>query len=339
MRLRISILGPAVLLCGCGHPFSMMSPGGPAAHNLANLGWFILLLFCAVALAMWVLIAWAALRRRGTFEEHAPVDVGGGQPWILVGGFTIPFIILAVVYVVGLASMSAFPLEGPHMNTPQMAPADIRLVGQQWWWKVEYVKGPLQQYVTTANEIHIPVGLPVDIDLTSSDVIHSFFVPTLHGKVDLIPGQMNRIRIEADRPGIYRGRCAEYCGAQHAHMEFLVVAQAPADYEAWMARQMQDASPPVTEQEIHGRQLFLDKACVLCHTVRGTIAHGRVGPDLTHIGSRLSLAANTTPNDAANLEAWVTHAQSLKPETVMPNLTEFKGDELRDLVAYLQQLR
>ncbi len=337
---KLASLAPAALLAGCGHPFSMMSPGGPAATNLAHVGWWIFLLFSVIALIMWVLIAWISVRRRGTLEEHAPVDAGGGQNWILIGGFLIPFIVLATVFVAGLESMAAFPLGGPHQGMGHaMPPADIRVTGHQWWWQVEYIKGAPPQHMMSANEIHIPVGRPVDIDLDAADVIHSFFVPMLHGKVDLIPGQTNRIRIEADNPGIYRGRCAEYCGAQHAHMEFLVVADPPAEYEAWLARESQNAEMPATDQEMHGQQLFMDRACVLCHTIRGTIAHARVGPDLTHIGSRLSLASNTLTNNTANLEAWVTHAQSLKPEVIMPDVTQFKGKELRDLVAYLQQLR
>jgi cytochrome c oxidase subunit II len=339
-RVEKLALTPAVaLLTGCGHPFSMMSPGGPAATNISHLGWFVFLLFSAIALIMWALILWVSLRRRGSLNEHAPVDVGGGQSWILIGGFAIPFVILAAVFVIGLDSMSAFPLGGPEHGAHGISPADIRMTGHQWWWEVEYIKGGVAQHVMTADEIHIPVGRPVDIDLASSDVIHSFFVPTLHGKVDLIPGLTNRIRIEADQPGTYRGRCAEFCGAQHAHMEFLVIADLPASYEAWLARQALDSAQPVTDQERHGQQLFLTKACSLCHTIRGTLAQGRVGPDLTHIGSRLGLAANTLPNSTGNLEAWVTHAQALKPEAVMPDVTEFNGGELRDLVAYLQQLR
>ncbi|HEU5021352.1 MAG TPA: c-type cytochrome, partial [Bryobacteraceae bacterium] len=146
-------------------------------------------------------------------------------------------------------------------------------------------------------------------------------------------------RIQASQTGIFRGRCAEYCGAQHAHMELLVVADAPAAYQSWLAQQSANAQPPVTAQAEHGQELFQTRACVLCHTVRGTLAQGRVGPDLTHIASRLGLAANTVPNTTANLEAWVTHAQSLKPEAVMPDVTEFRGEELRDLTAYLEQLR
>jgi cytochrome c oxidase subunit 2 len=336
---RALLIGLIAMESGCGHPFSMMAPGGPAAGNLANVGWWIFISFTVIALIMWGLILWISVRRRGTLEEHAPVDAGGGQPWIWIGGFAIPFVILAVTFVIGLESMAAFPLGGPRQGMSHITPADIRITGHQWWWQIEYPGSSPAQHMTTANEIHIAVGRPVDIDLTSSDVIHSFFVPSLHGKVDLIPGQMNRIRIEASQPGIYRGRCAEYCGAQHAHMEILVVADAPAAYEAWLAQQSRQAQPPATVQAQHGEELFQTRACALCHTVRGTLAQGRVGPDLTHIASRLGLAANTVPNTTANLEAWVTHAQSLKPEAVMPDLTEFRGEELRDLTAYLQQLR
>ena len=323
------------LLTGCGRPESMFAPGGPAANNLAHLGWFVFILFIVVGVIMWFLLGWAAFRKRGSFEEHAPVDVGGGQPWVLIGGFAIPFVILAAVFVIGLDAMTEFPLGGPHEN----APADIRVTGHRWWWQVDYIKGPLDRQVATANEIHIPVGRPVDIDLTSEDVIHSFFVPRIHGKVDLIPGQTNRIRIEADQPGVYRGQCAEYCGAQHAHMILIVVADAPADYAAWLAGQILPANEPATDQQRRGEQLFLSKACVLCHTIRGTPAGAKVGPDLTHFGSRQGLAANMLPNNDANLEAWVTHAQSLKPLAVMPDVNEFTGRQVQDLVAYLRQLR
>jgi len=314
---------------------STLFPGGPAAAKLSHLSWFVLILFLIVSLVMWALIALVATRPRGNFEEHGPVNAGGGQNFIVFGGFTIPAIILAVVFITGLSATSAFPVHdgGTHM------PAQIRLMGHQWWWHVRYVEGELDQRVLTANEIHIPVGRPVDIDLESVDVIHSFWVPTLHGKVDLVPGQVNRIRIEADHPGVFRGQCAEYCGAQHAHMILLVVAQTPEEFQNWLSAQRAPAADPATPQQAHGRDLFLSRACVVCHTIRGTGAAATVGPDLTHIGSRIGIASNMLSNDDANLAAWVTHAQSLKPQSAMPNVTQFTGQELRDLVAYLRNLR
>ena len=314
---------------------SSLFPGGPAATRLAHLGWFVLILFLIVAAVMWFLIVLVSSRPRGNFQEHAPVDAGGGQNWVLIGGFAIPAAILAIVFISGLSTMSAFPVHDG-LTRP---PAEIKITGHQWWWQVKYMEGQLDQRVLGANEVHIPVGRAVDIDLVSADVIHSFWVPTLHGKVDLIPGLVNRIRIQADHPGVFRGQCAEYCGAQHAHMILLVVAQTPQEFEGWLAQQRQPGAASVDVQQLHGQAVFLQQACVLCHTVRGTGARGTVGPDLTHIGSRIGIAANMLPNDDANLAAWVTHAQSLKPACVMPNVTGFSGAELRDLVAYLRSLQ
>ncbi|MGH9522963.1 MAG: c-type cytochrome, partial [Terriglobales bacterium] len=185
----------------------------------------------------------------------------------------------------------------------------------------------------------IPVGRPVDVILETADVIHSFWVPALHGKVEMIPGQPNFIRIEASRAGSFDGECGEFCGVQHAHMRLLVVAQQPADYEAWRQQQLMPAAVPTSQEALHGQEVFNNGACALCHTVRGTVAQGKVAPDLTHIGSRQFIAANSFKNDTANLEAWVTHAQSLKPGNEMPDLSEFNGSDLRALVTYLQQLK
>ncbi len=335
MRVRLLTLSAlSTLLTACGGPQNMLDPAGPAACDISSLSWIVLIIFLVVAVIMWILLAWAAVRRRGSFSEHEAVDVGGGQDWVLTGGFLIPFAILAVVFVLGLNTLSGFPVhDGGH------AQPEIRVTGHQWWWNVEYIRGPVDQHFTTANEIHIPVGRPVDIELLSADVIHSFWVPRLHGKEDLIPGQPNLIRIQADQPGVYRGQCAEFCGAQHAHMMLIVVAQPEQEYEAWLAGQRDSSAQPVNEQQSLGQQLFLGKPCALCHTIRGTGAGGTVGPDLTHLGSRLGIAANMLVNNEANLEAWATHAQALKPAVLMPDITQFKGDELQALVAYLQSLQ
>jgi cytochrome c oxidase subunit 2 len=312
----------------------MLSPGGPAARNLADLGWFVVLLSLAVLVVMWFLIGMVLTRPRGSFDEHAPADTGGGLNWVYFGGFAFPAIVLAIMYVASLHSMSEFPLNRG-MNTPP----DIRIIGHQWWWELQYLHGPVHDQFVTANEIHIPVGRPVDIDLTSDDVIHSFWVPELHGKVDLIPGQLNRIRIEASQPATYRGKCAEYCGAEHARMILLVEAQSPADYEKWLANARQPGRPPQTQQQIEGQQIFMSSACSLCHKIEGTLAAATLGPNLTHLASRRKIGANLLDNNTANLAAWVVHARSLKPAVIMPDITALNGDQLRALVAYLQNLR
>ncbi len=313
---------------------NILQPAGPAGASLARLGWFILLLSLAVFVVMWFIIGLLLTRPRGTLSEHAPSDTGGGQKWLLFGGFIFPAGVLMAMYLSSLTSMSNFPLDKGMQN-----PAQIRIVGHQWWWEEHYLYGDNHEHFVTANELHIPAGQPVDIDLISDDVIHSFWVPALHGKVDLIPGNMNRIRIEASSPGIYRGQCAEYCGDEHAKMLLLVVAQSPDDFQKWLAQSRQPAAMPVTPEQIEGQQVFMAGACSLCHKIDGTAAQATLGPNLTHLASRKKIAANVLDNDTANLAAWVTHARSLKPGVVMPNLSEFTGDQLRSLVAYLQNLK
>ncbi len=336
-----------LLLSACSPLQSTFNAHGPAAHSIASLSWFMTILFVIVTVVMWVLIAWAFTKRRGTLSEHAPIDIGGGQAWVAIGGLAIPFFILTVIFILGLRLLAAFPIHGMPANRQNMAmemhdqaaKPDILIVGHQWWWEVHYLDGGPDRQFITANEIHIPTGRAVNIELQSADVMHSFWVPSLHGKVDLIPGQPNFIRIEASDAGPYQGQCAEYCGAQHAHMRLLVIAQQPDEYSAWLNQQRKPAEEPVSPEAIAGRQTFLAGPCSLCHQIRGTVAGGTVAPDLTHIASRQYIAANSFQNNDAYLEAWVTHAQSLKPEAQMPDITEFTGEQLRDLVAYLRQLR
>ena len=214
----------------------------------------------------------------------------------------------------------------------------VHVTGHMWWWEVRY-RGPEGEWIATANELRIPVGRPVAVSLSSPDVIHSFWVPSLAGKVDVIPGRLTEITLRADRPGVYRGQCAEFCGAQHAHMALWIVADPPEEFNRWMLAQRAPAREPVTDQQQQGRELFETRACVLCHTVRGTGARATIGPDLTHIASRRTIAAGVFPNNTAYLTAWVTHAQSLKPGVAMPDVTDFTGEELHALVAYLQHLQ
>lgn len=334
MLRRLAPLAPALLASGCLHQrYSTLDPAGPAARRLYHVGGPVLLIFLAIVVIVWALLLWVSLRRRGTLEEHAPVDAGGGERWILIGGFLLPVMVFAGVFVATLDTLDAFPMHD-HGGT-----AEIQVLGHQWWWEVHYVTGRPDQEIITANELHVPVGRPVEIELISRDVIHSFWVPRLHGKVDLVPGHPNHVRIQADRAGVFPGECAEFCGLQHANMRFLLVAEPSADYQRWLAREVMPAAEPRTAEAQYGRQVFLTHACALCHTVRGTPAHGLVGPDLTHLGSRGAIAAGTLANNVANLHAWATDAPSLKPGVKMPALAQLDGNELHALVDYLEQLK
>jgi cytochrome c oxidase subunit 2 len=248
------------------------------------------ILFLAVTLIMWVLLVVAFTKRRGSLAEHVPIDIGGGQVWIAIGGLAVPLLILTVIFVLGLQLLADFPIHGVsgemHDGMGMSARAavskpEIRLGGHQWWWEVQYLNGALDQQFTTANEIHIPAHRPINIELETADVMHSFWVPSLHGKVDLIPGFPNFIRVEASEAGAFKGQCAEFCGAQHAHMGLLVVAEEPDDFEAWVANQRSPGAEPTTNTALAGRQIFLAGPCSLCHQIRGTLAGGHVAPDLT----------------------------------------------------------
>ena len=301
------------------------------------------ILFVVITVTMWSLIAWAFYRRRGSLAEHEPINAAGGQMWIAVGGLIIPLIVLTVLFVLGLNLLADFPIHGMHGamagDMHAMMKPEIRITGHQWWWEVEYLNDDPSKQFTTANEIHLPAHRPVNIEVVTKDVMHSFWIPALHGKVDLIPGHPNYIRIEASQAGSYSGQCAEFCGAQHSHMRLLAIAQEPEDYANWLDQQRAPGDEPTAARALAGEQVFQAGPCAMCHRVRGTIAGGRVAPDLTHIGSRRMLASNSFPNNNAYLEAWVTHAQSLKPEAQMPDLTQFSGEQLQDLVAYLRQLQ
>jgi cytochrome c oxidase subunit 2 len=335
---------PALFLAGCATLQSTTNTHGPAARSIHHLSLAMSIVFLITTLVMWVLLAIALKRRRGSLKEHLPIDIGGGQAWIAIGGLAIPLLVLSVFFFLGLELLADFPIHGMHggMHEAMGAPAakpDILVVGHQWWWEVHYLNGDADQQFTTANEIHIPAHRAVNIELQSADVMHSFWVPSLHGKVDLVPGHANFIRIEASEPGNFIGQCAEYCGVQHAKMHILVVAQEPAAFDEWLANQRKPGVQPTSPEALMGQQAFLAGPCATCHTVRGTVAGGSVAPDLTHIGSRKYIAANSFPNDDAYLEAWITNAQSLKPGAKMPNITQYNGVQLRAIVDYLHQLQ
>jgi cytochrome c oxidase subunit 2 len=214
----------------------------------------------------------------------------------------------------------------------------VRVIGHQWWWELQYRDSVAHNWFTTANELHIPVGRPVALELLSTDVIHSFWPPTVSQKRDLIPGKDNSLWLQADTPGVYRGQCAEYCGQQHAKMAFLVIAQRPDSFASWLAAQRDTALTPTTELARRGQEVFLSSSCVMCHAIAGTPAGSRAGPDLTHLASRRTIAAGTLPNTRGNLAGWILDPQKIKPGTRMPP-NQLKPADLQALLAYLETLK
>jgi cytochrome c oxidase subunit 2 len=217
-------------------------------------------------------------------------------------------------------------------------PITIDITGHQWWWEVRYEATQPDQTVVTANEIHVPVGLPVVVKTSSADVIHSFWAPNLHGKRDLIPGYENALWFQADTAGVFRGQCAEFCGHQHAHMAFFIVAEPVEKFQAWLAQQVSTPPPPADPEAQRGEVVFLSHTCVMCHTIRGSGAGAKLGPDLTHIASRMTIAAGTLPNNRGNLAGWISDSQSIKPGNKMPP-NPLKADDLNALLTYLETLK
>lgn len=344
-RARNSFLiASLVMLSGCRYAQSIFHTRGPAANSISELSWAMTILFVVTTLIMGVLLAIAFYRRRGTLAEHEPLDAEGGQMWIAIGGIAIPLVVLTVLFVVGLSLMSDFPIHGmPGMpSSGQMVrnmKPQILIVGHQWWWEIHYLNDDPSKSFVTANELHLPVGKPVNIEVKTADVMHSFWIPALNGKVDLIPGQPNFIRVVASQTGMFKGQCAEYCGDQHANMRLLAFVQKPDAYNAWLADQRRPGAQPSTPESQAGEKIFVSTQCAKCHTVRGTTANGSFAPDLTHIGSRKMIASDIYPNNIAYLEAWITHAQSLKRDCRMPDLPDYTGEQISDLVAYLRQLK
>ena len=300
---------------------------GPAAQPVFVLGWALLALCTFVCVAIAVLLLIALFRRR----VHAGGGYASGLTIVTVGtAVSILLLFGALVYMLRVLGAIAAPPRPPALT--------IVVTAQDWWWAVRYPDDADGPGFVTANEIHIPVGEPVAIELKSADVIHAFWVPQLAGKTQTIPGQTNRQWLQADRPGVYRGQCSQYCGAQHAHMAFEVVAEPPAAFRAWLAEQRQPAQARAAGAgaERRGQRVFAAR-CAGCHAVRGTDATGDAGPDLTHVGTRRLLAAGTLDNTPDNLRRWIAHAQQVKPQSLMPSIALAPRDA-DDLAAYLATL-
>lgn len=314
----------------------LLSPGflrtyGFVGDREATLGWVLLAVASAVVIVVSGLVV-GGVARRGV-RAPAPVERGGGGlRWVAVGGIVVPSITLVVVFVLTMATQAA-------VAAPATTPAlTVRVTGRQWWWDVRYLDAGASRVAVTANEIHIPVGRPVRFEVVAGDVIHSFWVPQLAGKTDLIPGQRNVLWLEADSPGVYRGQCAEYCGMQHAGMALAVVAESPLAFGRWLEHQREPAAAPSDSDQAAGAAVFQRRACATCHSIRGTTARGEVGPDLTHLAQRGTLAAGTVPNTRGYLAGWIANPQAIKPGSAMPSVA-LRPAELQLVVTYLQSLR
>ena len=306
-----------------GWPPAVLDPAGPYSEPVTVLAW-VLLLGGTLILVIVLGALWVALRGSPRLKTRL-----GGEKAIWILGFAFPSVVLTGLLVWGLLLTSSLSAA----RVPEGA-MRVKVIGEMWWWRVHYQDGQGRETLRDANELHIPIGQPVLLELEAPDVIHSFWVPRLGGKMDMIPGRTNRLLIEADAPGIYKGQCAEYCGGPHALMGFVVVAHTPADFARWQASRL-----PSQGAGGEGLALFLSSGCAACHTIRGTPARGLAGPDLTHVGSRRTLGAGILPNNPGTMAGWVADSQAIKPANRMPAYHQFSGEELQALTAYLVSLK
>jgi cytochrome c oxidase subunit 2 len=315
-----------------------LNPAGPAAahieHTFALIFWITGTVYF-LTLAVLVYFVWRRRYTLSTMPEPQPTtDESDRFATRTVAGAMVLTVVL--LFVMLISSFVTSRRLGK-MNEQQALTIDV--YGHQWWWEVQYPnEAEPYRMVITANEIHVPVGTPIRIHGTSRDVIHSFWAPNIQGKRDLLPGYNTDVLMQVDKVGRWRGQCAEYCGMQHAHMAFYMIAESQKDFDNWMTAQAQSSVIPTNAQTVHGQQVFLTHACVLCHTISGTTAGSRVGPDLTHLASRSTIAAGMLPNTVGNLGGWILNAQSLKPGSRMPP-NQISGPDLQDLLAYLETLK
>jgi cytochrome c oxidase subunit 2 len=321
---RRFVLWPALLLAGCAGPQSALDPAGPSAVSIHRLGIWMYVGAVLVVLLVIALMLVPFLRRR-----EGPAN---RRLFLWGGGVALPLLTLTalVSYVMTIGHETRAPTAADRLS--------VGVTGHQFWWELSYRRAGGGSAVASANELRLPAGEPVELLLHGNDVIHSFWVPSLAGKTDIIPGRVNRMVIQADRPGIYRGQCAEYCGMQHALMAFDVIVLPRADFDAWLSRLAQPAREPLTPQLREGRDLFGSLGCGACHAVRG-VAEGRLGPDLTQVGARRSIGAGTLPGGVGNIAGWIASSQHLKPGNAMPSFDQLEGRHLRALAAYLESLK
>ena len=324
---RLSPLVLFLLMAGCSRR-GILDPAGPAAERVERLWWLMFVISAVVFVVVVVLLGIAIRRGRRSADDELVREEGRWPvPFIVVAGVVIPTIVLTAVFLISLRDLNALT------SSDDRSGIEIDVVAHDWWWEVRYPEAG----AVTANEIHIPVGERVAINLTTADVIHSFWVPQLQVKMDAVNGVENRLWLEADRPGRYRGICAEFCGLQHANMVVYVVAESTESYEAWLAAETADAPPPVAGDISRGEEVFLSNTCAGCHAIRGTDAGGEAGPDLTHLATRETIAAGTLDLTEENLRRFITRPEEIKPGVAMPPIS-LPDDDLDALVTYLMSL-
>jgi cytochrome c oxidase subunit 2 len=310
-------------LVGCSGPQSALHPGGEVARDIVLMTWIVSAAGAAIFLAVMALAAWAVFSSPGRWRW--------GRSLILIGGAGLPILLLTALLLYEIRIL-------PGMAPPPREALRIAVTGKTWWWEVRYLDGQGSLIAASANEIVIPTGAAVAIELSSSDVIHSLWVPSLAGKMDMIPGRRNHARLQADRPGVWRAQCAEYCGLQHARMALIVEAKEPAEFDRWLAGQSKPAEEPRSATARLGRDVFLATGCGACHSIRGTKAEGAIGPDLTHLASRRTIGSGLLANNLGSLAGWVADAQALKPGVAMPPFHILEADQLQALAVYLASL-
>lgn len=316
-----------------GWPPPVLDPHGPFSNTVSTLAWvliaMVVLVFALVCVALWVAL-------RGSDRLRAKLGGEGVVRWF---GLVMPAGVLLVLLVWGTVMVAG-------LSTVQGDELRMRVSGNIYWWRVTYLDAAGKNILADANELHIPVGRPVVIEMVSEDVIHSFWVPKLGGKMDMIPGRVNRLKLQADRAGSYGGQCAEFCGGAHSLMGFVVVAHEPADWQRWLDARLASAAAraaapaaSVTAEALRGQQLFGEVGCAACHRIAGTSAQGLSGPDLSHVGARRSLGAGILPNTRGTLIGWIGDSQSIKPNNRMPAYRSLAADELNALAAYMESLQ
>jgi cytochrome c oxidase subunit 2 len=306
-----------------GWPPPALDPAGPFAGPINVLSW---VLFAMGGAVLAVVLACLFLALFGPRKWRALI---GDARLVWIGGLAFPVVVLSALLIYGLSLTN-------HVDAdPKPGEMRVRVTGEMWWWRVVYFDGQGREAMRDANEIHIPTGRPVVFELEAADVIHSFWIPRLGGKKDMIPGRRNVLRLQADAPGTYKGQCAEFCGGPHALMGLVVVAHDPAAFDAWRAARLARPPPPASR----GAEVFAASGCGACHTVAGTPANGAAGPDLTFVGSRTTLGAGILPNNQGTLGGWIANSQSIKPGNRMPAYPVLSGADLRAVSAYLSDLK